>query len=161
MEANTTTPDATCPSERPGIKTTEFWLGAGMMMLAAWLISKGKDELGAALAGIAGTVYTGFRGLVKSKLAQAGALLFVLVLAPGCATPGYVKASEVLDQVRITVARDKAAILADKSPRYAGAFGEQKRQSDVRGDEILLGTIEEAAAAGDEQATKDAATTRK
>ena len=77
----------TCPSERAGIKTTEFWLAAAMLLLAAYLAQKGKDELATVLAGVAGTVYTGFRGLVKSKLAKGLApLLLVAVLFSGCAS---------------------------------------------------------------------------
>lgn len=137
-----------CPSEKPGIKTTEFWLALAMMVVGAWLISKGKDEVGGVLTLAAGSVYTGFRGLVKSKLAQAGAVL-LLVFAVGCGTPGYVKASEIQGLVHAVCDRHKRLVAQD--PSYVGPFAEQKRQSDIRSGDILVGTVDEAVKAGEEK----------
>lgn len=50
---------------RPGIKTTEFWLAVGCMLLSAYLASKGKDELAAVIASIATGSYTGARAYTK------------------------------------------------------------------------------------------------
>lgn len=53
---------------RPGIRTSEFWIAVAMNLLGAWLIAKGKDELGAMLIAIGGGGYTGARAYVKSKV---------------------------------------------------------------------------------------------
>jgi hypothetical protein len=135
---------AKCPSERPGIKTTEFWLAVAMILAGVWLISKGKDEIGAALIGIAGTVYPALRGAVKSKLAQVAGVLALVVLLSGCGTPGYVKASEVQELTRAICDRHDRLVKATKD--YPE--GEQKRQSDLRSSAILRGTIDEAVRAG-------------
>lgn len=73
------------PEIRGGIRTTEFWLAAAMLMLSAYLASKGKDDLAAMLAMIATGVYTGFRTLVKTQaLKKAVPVLLVCFFMAGC-----------------------------------------------------------------------------
>jgi hypothetical protein len=52
---------------KSGWKTTEFWIAVAMKLLGAWLISKGKDELGVMLITISGGGYMGSRTLAKRQ----------------------------------------------------------------------------------------------
>lgn len=149
-----------CPSERAGIKTTEFWLAAGMLLLAGYLMTKGKDELGSILAGIACTVYTGFRGIVKAKLAQtAGVLLFVFMT--GCSTPGYVRADAIEELVQKVTERHDAYVTADPAYAKRGEAGRAEQATHLRSAEILRMVVMEAMKAGqDKKAIEDAESKR-
>ena len=139
-------PACPSPSERAGVKTSEFWLALAMMLVGAWLISKGKDEVGGVLCMAAGTVYTGFRGLVKSRLAAAGAILLAAALLAAC-TPGYLKASEIQEITHAVCDRHDDLVRAKKYTDAEG--GARRQQSDLRSSAILAGTVDEAVAAGE------------
>ena len=51
--------------DKPGYKSTEFWITIILSVIGAVLIATGKQELGAALLGAAGISYNGTRGLAK------------------------------------------------------------------------------------------------
>lgn len=57
----------TALSEKPGFKTTEFWIALAMGLAGAYLMGKGQDDLGAFLMGASGFSYTAGRAYVKGK----------------------------------------------------------------------------------------------
>lgn len=59
----------TALSEKPGFKTTEFWIALGMLLAGAYLLGKEQFELGSALIGASGLSYSGGRSYVKGKAA--------------------------------------------------------------------------------------------
>lgn len=75
---------------RGGWRTTEFWIALALKLLGAWLISKGKDELGAVLIVTGGGGYLASRGYVKGEaVRRVGAIMLVCMLgfgAMGCST---------------------------------------------------------------------------
>lgn len=52
---------------KSGWRTTEFWMALGMKILGAWLISKGKDELGVVLITAGGGGYIAGRSVAKRQ----------------------------------------------------------------------------------------------
>lgn len=98
---------------KPGIRTTEFWMSVALFLLGVFLMSKGKDEVGAALMGASGFGYTMSRGMAKKA---ASVLLLCVVLAgAGCTPSGYVKASELRPLVERVVKRHDDYVKADKT----------------------------------------------
>lgn len=57
----------TVPGQSPGLKTTEFWLAAGAVVLGVYLaVWGGKPEIGESLVSWAVGSYAGARALTKS-----------------------------------------------------------------------------------------------
>jgi hypothetical protein len=84
---------------KSGWRSTEFWIALGLKLLGAWLIAKGKDELGMVLVLAGGGGYMLQRGqLKKAEIVRRVAGLMIvgmLVLGmTGCCT-GHVSAAAV------------------------------------------------------------------
>jgi hypothetical protein len=75
---------------RSGIRTTEFWLTVGSILLGLALLLFGKTELqqqaGFALLSLSSAGYSISRGFVKSKAVKAAALVLLMVSFVGCGT---------------------------------------------------------------------------
>ena len=83
------TADATILKAKDGWRTTEFWIALVMTAIGAWLIAKGKEEIGGVLVAMAGSGYTAGRTVVK-RAVRVSLVLLALCLSgchASCLTP--------------------------------------------------------------------------
>lgn len=129
------TDEAAPASPKSGIKTSEFWLAFAMLMLSAYLASKGKDELAAMLASVAGATYVGFRSFVKSKVPAAALLVGCLLFLPGCSGIRPDAIEPLLEKV---VERHDGYVSRDQSKDPA------RKASELLSSDLLLLSVDEA-----------------
>lgn len=125
---------------KAGWKTTEFWIGLLMTLIGAWLIEKGKDELGAVLVAVGGLGYQGSRALVKKappRLISGLLLAALLIFAPGCNSTSM-DADEVGPLILRVCDRHDLYVTTDPN------LDDTRRESMLRSSHLLRVAVEAA-----------------
>jgi hypothetical protein len=133
--------------ERTGIRTTEFWLTA-LVVLAGLIPTSGLIPEGHWAVKICGLVvsvaaalgYTWQRGNIKG----AAKLLLVAVLvglATGCAGPGYIRADSIAPAIEIVTMRHDRMLRGELDP---AKIAPDDAESYLRTSALLRSVVDEA-----------------
>lgn len=97
--------------DRPGWRTTEFWVTLAALAASVYLFSIGKDEAAAAMLAVSGGSYAVSRGFAK----RAGALLLAGFMFSGCASDPTVRVDAIEPALVSIMARHDHYIAADEA----------------------------------------------
>lgn len=136
--------------ERTGIKTTEFWVTA-VVVLAGLLPSSGlipEGHWGVKVCGLVVSVaaalgYTVARGSVKKATAAKLLLVALLIgLLAGCGGQGYIRAEAIQPAVDLVTGLHDRLLMGEIKP---GDIKHEDRATYLRTSELLRSTVREAA----------------